>query len=209
MIRQGLQLTKEKPPDTDLENNVVYFTTVEPSTTKEGKIYSDLCGRLPTTSNREKKYIYVMYVYDCNAILTTATKNRSENEMIRDFTSLTEDLKIRGFHPGFHFMDKEASTDLKLNMKTIHINHQLVPPINHRAKNADREIQTFKNHFIEGLCSVEKYFNLQLLDRLLHQAKISLNLLRQSRPLPTSQPILTSSENFISTAYLYPHLVQE
>ena len=49
---QGLQSTKEKPPDTDMEDkittNVVYFTTVEPSTTKEGKIYLDICRRFPT-----------------------------------------------------------------------------------------------------------------------------------------------------------------
>ena len=36
--RQGLKLTKEKPPDTDLEYNittdVVYCTTMEPSTNK-------------------------------------------------------------------------------------------------------------------------------------------------------------------------------
>ena len=55
---QGLQLIKEKPPDTDFEENiktnVVYCTTVDPSTTKEGKIYSYLCGRFPTTSGREK-----------------------------------------------------------------------------------------------------------------------------------------------------------
>ena len=53
---QGLQSTKEKPYDTDLEDkskiNVVFFTTVDPSTTKEGKVYSDICGRLPTTSSR-------------------------------------------------------------------------------------------------------------------------------------------------------------
>ena len=55
----------------------------------------------------EKKNTYVMYVYVCNAILTTSTKNRSEEEMIRDFTGLTEDLKFRGINPGFHFMDNE------------------------------------------------------------------------------------------------------
>ena len=42
MKRKWLQSTKEKPPDTDLEDkikmNVVYFTTVDPSTTKEGNI---------------------------------------------------------------------------------------------------------------------------------------------------------------------------
>ena len=52
-------------------------------------------------------YIYVMYVYDCNAILTTAMKNISDKEMIIAFASLTEDLKIRGINPGFHFMDNE------------------------------------------------------------------------------------------------------
>ena len=54
--RQGLKSTTEKPPDTDLEenikNNIVYCTTVDPSSTKEGKIYSDLCGLFPTTSRR-------------------------------------------------------------------------------------------------------------------------------------------------------------
>ena len=78
----GLQPTNEKPPDTDLEykikTNVVYCTTVDPSITKEGKIYSDICGRFPTTSSRGNKYIYIMYVYDYNAILTIAMKNRGD-----------------------------------------------------------------------------------------------------------------------------------
>ena len=95
--RQGLKLTKQKPPDTDLEDNIttnlVYCTTVEPSTTKEGKIYSYICRRLPTTSSMGNKYIYVMYVYDCNAILTTSMNNRSDKEMIKAFTPLNEDLK--------------------------------------------------------------------------------------------------------------------
>ena len=90
MRRQGLQSTKETPNDTDLEENiktnVVFFTTVEPSTTKEGNIYSDLCGRFPITSSRGNKYIYVMYMYECNAILTTEIKNRGNKETIRDFT---------------------------------------------------------------------------------------------------------------------------
>ena len=97
MRRQGLQSTKEKPPDTNLEenikNNVVYFTTVDSIITKEGNIYSDICKRFPTNSRRGNKYIYVIYVYDCNSILATVMKNRSDKEMIRSFTPLTEDLK--------------------------------------------------------------------------------------------------------------------
>ena len=87
---QGIQSTKEKPTSIDLEENIktngVFFTTVDPTTTEEGKIYSDICGRPPNTSSRGNKYIYVMYVYECNVIITTSMKNRSDKEMIRDFT---------------------------------------------------------------------------------------------------------------------------
>ena len=63
MRRQGIHSTREKPPDTDLEDNsktnVVFCTTVDPSTTKETKIYLDICGRFPTTSRRGNKYIHM------------------------------------------------------------------------------------------------------------------------------------------------------
>ena len=77
-----------------------------------------------------------MYVYGCNAILTTAKKNISDKYMIRSFTYLTGYLKIRGINPGFHFMENEASTDLKMTMTSMKINYQLVPPSNRRANNA-------------------------------------------------------------------------
>ena len=81
MIRQVLQSTREKPPGIDLEykikNILVFDTIVDPSTTKEGKFYSNLCGRFPITSSRGNKYIYAMYVYDCNYILVTAMNSRS------------------------------------------------------------------------------------------------------------------------------------
>jgi hypothetical protein len=51
----------------------------------------------------------------------------------------------------------------------------------HRRNAAEQVIQTFKNHFIAGICSVDPNFPLRLWDRLLPQATITLNLLRQSR----------------------------
>ena len=98
MGRQGLKSTKETPNDTYLEdtieNNVFFCTTVDPSTTKEGKIYSYLCRHIPTTSIRGNKYIYLMCTYYCNAILTTEMDNISDKYMIRSFTSLVEHLNI-------------------------------------------------------------------------------------------------------------------
>ena len=80
--------------------------------------------------------------------------------MMRSFTSLTEDLKIRGTHPGFNFMDNEASTASDLNMTTMNIKYQLVPQSNQKANNKERAMQTSKNHFIAGMCSVDKYFHI-------------------------------------------------
>ena len=162
----------------------MFYKTLDPRTTKEGKIYSNLCGRFPTTSIRGNKYVYVMNVYECNSILTIATNNRRDKDMIRAFTSLTEDLKSGRINPGFHFMDNEASTALNMTMTSMNNKYQLVPPSNHRANNSERAIKTFNNHFITGLCSVDKYFHLQLWYRLLQQATIILNFIIQSRTLP-------------------------
>ena len=93
---------------------------------------------------------------------------------------MTTDFKIREINTRFHFMGNEASTALKMEMKTMYIKYQFPPPSNHRANNAERSIQTFKNYFIAGLLSVYKNFQLQLWERLLHQATISINLLQQS-----------------------------
>jgi hypothetical protein len=54
----------------------------------------------------------------------------------------------------------------------------------HRRNAAERAIQTFKNHFIAGLCSTDKDFPLHLWDCLLPQALLTLNLLRGSRINP-------------------------
>lgn len=61
------------------------------------------------------------------------------------------------------------------------IDFQLVLPAVHRRNAAERAIRTFQNHFISGLCSVDKDFPLHLWDQLLDQAEITLNLLRGSR----------------------------
>jgi hypothetical protein len=54
----------------------------------------------------------------------------------------------------------------------------------HLRNAAERDIQTFKNHFVAGLCSVDPNFPLGLWDRLLQKATITLNLMRHSRLNP-------------------------
>ena len=62
-----------------------------------------------------------MYVYDCNVILTLEMKNRSDMDMIQAFTELAGDLKSCGIKLGFHLMENEAPTTLKMAMTTMDI----------------------------------------------------------------------------------------
>ena len=84
-----------------------------PSTTQEGKFYYDLCGHFPTMSKKGNRYIYIMYVYYCNAIIKTPINNRSEKDMIHAFTELTTYLKIHGINLGFHIVYNKSATALK------------------------------------------------------------------------------------------------
>ena len=169
---------------------------MDPSTTNKGKFYPNLGRRLPITSTKENKYIYVMYVYDCNTILTTVTKNRNDKEMIQAFTELITNLKIHGINPGFHFIDKIVSSASKMEMATMDINHQLVPPSHHKSKKSEREIEMLKNHFKAGLCSIKGNLCFQLWDRLPQKAKKSTNVLRKSIVHPHLSAYIHIREEF-------------
>jgi hypothetical protein len=73
---------------------------------------------------------------------------------------------------------------LKIFFTTNDVEYQLVPPHCHRRNADERAIQTFKEHFLAGLSSVDPTFPLHLWDILLPQAEITLNLLRTSRLHP-------------------------
>ena len=57
-------------------------------------------------------------------------------------------------------------------------------PHNHRVNACKRAIQTWKNHFISGLCTKDRDFPTQLWEQLIPQAQDTLNLLRPSRTDP-------------------------
>ena len=62
-------------------------------------------------------------------------------------------------------------------MKENIIDYQLAPPGMHRLNSEERDISTFKDHFITVLCAAYPYFLMQNWECLLEQADITLNLL--------------------------------
>ena len=83
---------------------------------------------------------------------------------------------------------------------------QYFTPQQYMVNAAERVIQTFKNHFIDGLWSVDKCFPLQLWCDLLAQAELSLNILRTVRTNPglSSYAILKGEFNFNKTPLAPP-----
>jgi hypothetical protein len=137
------------------------------ATLETNQIYSDLTGRFPTTSLSGNKYILILYDYDSNSVLSAPMKNRGDKEMVLAFDFLIQSLIIRDLKPHLQRLDNEASLALRNYLTKQGINYQLAPPHIHLRNNAERAIQTFKNHFISGFCSVDPTFPLKLWEKLL------------------------------------------
>ena len=185
--RQGVRSTRvrkeidETTPTAIPKEMGVYIKIHNASET----MHSDQTGRFPATSSRGNQYVMVIVEVDGNFIDAEPMKNKSEEAMIKAYTTLWTRLTASGtVKPKTHILDNEASTEFK---KAIQKNCtiQLVPPDNHQRNLAERAIQTFKNHFKAILNGVDDSFPMRLWDRLLPQTILTLNLLRQANAVPT------------------------
>jgi hypothetical protein len=172
---------KQPTPDTDLGTNthLMYALIVD-----QGQLYTDLMGKFPVQSSRGNSNIMVCYVYDCNYVKFIPMKSRSASEWVKSYDTVHQELTVKGFKPKVQTLDNEASTALKTFFTVNDITYQLVPPHCHRRNAVERTIRTFKEHFVAELSSVDPAFPLNLWDRLLPQAEITLSLLRTSRLHP-------------------------
>ena len=126
----------------------------------------------------------VLTEVDSDMILVEPMKNRTAGEMIRVYQVLIDHLNLVGIFPKLHILDNECLADLKAVIKENRMKFQLVPPHDHCRNFAKKAISTFKDNFISILCGVDKAFPLHLWDRLLCQAKHTLNMLRPARMTP-------------------------
>ncbi len=154
-----------------------YTAIIEPA----GQTCSDQTGRFIQPSSTGNNCMFVMYDYDSNCIFAEPFPNRTAACIVASFTKVHTTLCKAGFRPQLHKLDNECDASLKDFFVKEDIAFQLIPPHTHRRNAAEHAIQTFKNHFIAGLCSCDPDFPVHLWDRLLSQALLSLNLLRASR----------------------------
>ena len=159
-----------------------FYLLFDPS--KDAISYTDLTGRFPHQSSRGNNYIFVAYHYDANAILAKAIPNRELSTIIDAWHELHSRITKNGVITKHYILDNECSAAFKTTLNSNEITFELVPPHQHRRNAAERAIRTFKNHFLSGLASCDPDFPLREWDRLIPQAELTLNLLRNSRLNP-------------------------
>ena len=117
--------------------------------------------------------------------LVCPMKSRSDACMVAAYKDIYEYLESVKQKPTLNVTDNEASKAVKNYIQSKNVDWQLVEPDNHWVNAAEQAIQTFKNHFLGGLATVDAAFPLQLWCYLLHQAEMTLNMLRTSCTDPT------------------------
>ena len=112
-------------------------------------------------------------------------RNQTEGETVKVYQVLVYWLKNCGVTPTRHIMANDSSEEFKDTIKKNNTMFQMVPLCDNCRNIPKKGIQTFKEHVVSILCGVDINFSMQLWERLLQQAKLTLKFLRQSRLVPT------------------------
>ena len=127
-----------------------------------------------------------MVKINSNAILLEPIKSRKDPELTRAYRSLMTRLVRSGIVPVKHILDNEVSEAMKDVIRDEYkMQMELAPPGCHRRNAAEVAIRNFKAHFLSILAGVADDFPMQLWDKLLPWAEITVNLIHQSNATPT------------------------
>jgi hypothetical protein len=79
------------------------FAALADATT--GTMYTDLTGAFPARSFKNMQYIFVVYIYDLNAIIVHPTPSQTDASFIATFTEVFNILRAREYQPAPNVMD--------------------------------------------------------------------------------------------------------
>ena len=144
--------------------------------------HADLSGRLPVPSYDGYEYILVFFCAYANYIHFEAMKNRTAAEYVRAHSKAYDFFLKGGIRSSFLRLDNEASAQLIdfCDKKSPRIQMEFVPPNSHRANKTERCMGTAKDHIISGMNTCDPDFPVRAWTKLLPQAELTLNKLRQS-----------------------------
>ena len=93
----------------------------------------------------------VIYAYDPITIIVDPLWDITKESILQAYQNIIGHLTKILFKPRLQRLDNEAPQLLQNEMDSNNINWKIVPPGNHRRDVTERQIRTFKNHFISIL----------------------------------------------------------
>ena len=188
-------------PPIDEKAEVELFLGATIAEQNEGTIYTDNTGAFPVQSFHGKRVHFVTYEYRSNAILVRAIKDETDASMVAAFQDIYNYLTEKGLKPKLNVMDNKCSKAVQTFIKSTGADIQLVNPDDHRVNAAERAIQTWKNHWIAGMGTLDPKCPIQLWCQFIEQGQDTLNMLRVSRinPKLSSYAILEGQFDFNKT----------
>ena len=137
----------------------------------------------------------IIHEIDGNSTWVDPMKNKTQGEIINARRRALLRMKLQGIVPMHQILDNETSQAFKDEIRNTGMTYQLVPPGDHRRNIAERDIQTWKNHFVSVLSGAASTFPLHLWCQSIPQSERQLILLGQSNVNP----------KILSYSHLYVH----
>jgi hypothetical protein len=132
MQQKNIQLTKIQPAPLPITTSLdilpaqkplnettqhIFITTVTENTMH--KSYLDQTGSFPARSSCGNQYVFLLYDFDSNVILTQAIPNCQARLLTNAWTNLHSQLHTNGTTPTLHILDIECSNELKKSIRKI------------------------------------------------------------------------------------------
>jgi hypothetical protein len=147
-----------------------------------GLIASDQAGALPSPWG--KQYHVLMTASDPNYIHIEVAQSLSSAHLLAALKKGVEFFTSRGFTPILEKIDNAVTAEQERFFNAAGITVQAMPVGCYRQNPAERQMRTWKGHFISTLALADPKFPLVQSAHLVFQAEWSLNMLRSSRVAP-------------------------
>jgi hypothetical protein len=161
----------------EMVTKTIQLSDLSPDERKALAIYFDATGRFPFQS--EEGYEYMLVSVYKNYIHVEPMVDRRAPSYVTAYRSTINFFRAKGHLLSVCRLDNESSVILENFFKEeVKIEFNFIAAGNHRANKAERAIQSWKNHFIAGIATVDPDFPMNQWSKFLLQAELTLNHLR-------------------------------
>jgi hypothetical protein len=161
----------------EMVTKTIQLSDLSPDERKALAVYFDATGRFPFQS--EEGYEYMLVSVYKNYIHVEPMVDRRAPSYVTAYRSTINFFRSKGHIISVSRLDNESSIILEnFFNEEVKIEFNFIAAGNHRANKAERAIQSWKNHFIAGIATVDPDFPMTQWSKFLLQAELTLNHLR-------------------------------